>query len=105
MNKMSTNDDEILDKLGYKPATKDTFKYISGDGKTQQTQLVMEHKYSDNKKLCNICNQVLPADLFNKVSVARYMKRKGLYVKVFYRSCYCKSCSSKRKKAINDIKE
>ena len=99
MYKMATtNDDEILDNLGYKPSFKGMFKYISGDGKTKETEMVMERKYRDGSKLCSHCNQLLPLDSFNKVVVGRYMKRKGLYVKVFYRNCYCKSCLNKIKK-------
>ena len=101
----TTNDDEILDKIGYKPTFKGMFKYISGDGKTQQTELVMERKYTDDKKLCSHCNQTLPLDSFGKVVVGRYMKRKGLYVKVFYRNCYCKSCLYKRKKAKKELED
>jgi hypothetical protein len=100
MYKMSTtiNDDEILDNLGYKPSFKGMFKYISGDGKTRETELVMERKYTDDKKSCSHCNQTLPLDSFSKVVVGRYMKRKGLYVRVFYRNCYCKSCFNEIKK-------
>jgi len=104
MNKMAT-DDEILDNLGYKPGFKGMFKYISGDGKTKETELVMERKYTDDKKLCSHCNQTLPLDSFSKTVVGRYMKRKGLYVRVFYRNCYCKKCFNEIKKEKGKVKK
>jgi len=96
-NKME-HDDEVLTNLGYKPTFKGMYKYVSGDGKTKETELVMERKYCDDKKLCSYCKNELPTDAFGKVTVARYLKGKKMYVKVYYRNCYCRKCYYKRKK-------
>jgi len=56
--------------------SREFIKYISGDGRSKETELVMERKYSDNKKLCSYCKQELPTDSFTKVTVARFLKGK-----------------------------
>jgi len=94
----TNNDDEVLANYGYRPSVKGIYKYISGDGKSKETELVMERKYSDNKKLCSYCKQELPTDSFTKVTVARFLKGKRMYVKVYYRNCYCKQCYYKRRR-------
>jgi len=98
----TANDDEILSNLGYRPTVKGIYKYISGDGKSKETELVMERRYSDDKKQCSLCKCELPVDSFTKVMVARYMKNKKLYVKVYYRNCYCKECYNRKRRVVKE---